>query len=276
MKKPGLWHSDELESVEEESWLISYADMVTLLFGFFVVLYSFSTVDSKKFDTVGQKVAEAFKSPEKKSVEVTLESNVPIETRQVRAFHLLVSMLNMNGNTIQNLEKVEETFTNGKGSQLGDKNLTTKLQSLSETLVTSKNTQIKQQRTLDLQLAETSLFQAGRAELTASGFERIRELGIKLSQSPGIEEVDVTGHTDSLPPPKGSEYRSNFVLSSLRAGAVAEALLKGGLNPQKVRVSGMGSLQPLVPERTKDGRLIPENQAKNRRVSIMLRKQAYD
>jgi chemotaxis protein MotB len=116
------------------------------------------------------------------------------------------------------------------------------------------------------------LFELGRADLSPAAYQKLRDLGASLSVSSGIEAIEVVGHTDSKPARSDALYRSNFTLSSMRAGIVAEALLKGGVSAAKVKVSGMGSLRPILPERGADGRLIEENCAKNRRVSIVVHK----
>ena len=77
---------DEIESEHgenDEGWVVSYADMVTLLFGFFVILYSFSTVDEKKYGNVTANLAQTFKSNDIQGNEGA--GKATIEEREIRA-----------------------------------------------------------------------------------------------------------------------------------------------------------------------------------------------
>src|SRR4051794_26707088 len=85
----------------EEPWLVSYADMMTLLFGFFVILFSLSQMDENKFTSVGKQLAEAFKGQVDKN---ETEVGMIMEARQIRALQMMVAMLNLG-----DMEKVVES-----------------------------------------------------------------------------------------------------------------------------------------------------------------------
>src|SRR5271170_1548655 len=87
-------------------WIVSYADMMTLLFGFFVILYSLSQVDEKKLSVVGKELAAAFRGEiEKKQSESQV--GMLMEARQIRALQLLIAMLNLGENMDQAVDNIE-------------------------------------------------------------------------------------------------------------------------------------------------------------------------
>jgi hypothetical protein len=108
-----LAHIEDDEEHDNELWLVSYADMVTLLFGFFVILFSLSDLDDKKFDQMTARMAEAFKANDgKKSAET--DAGVSTEARQLRALQMLVAMLNLGDSVDDAVPKIEKSFAEGK------------------------------------------------------------------------------------------------------------------------------------------------------------------
>jgi chemotaxis protein MotB len=244
--------------------------------GFFVILYSFSDVDKEKFDAIGQNMAKAFKSNSMKTEDVSLESNMDEEVREIRALHLLVSMLQLGPDMKKNVALIEAASMEKKSEAAVNQYLDSRLKDLGKSLAHTTQKLESNLPSFDFQLADQALFDKGSAELTTEAFKKLRVIGSRLAQTPGLESIEVVGHTDSNRLKPDSPFKTNFVLSSLRAGAVAEAFIQGGIAREKLRVSGMGDLMPLIVERDSDGRIIPANQAKNRRVQIILKKLNHD
>lgn len=261
----------EPEDQGDDMWIMSYADMVTLMFGFFVILYSFSTLDEKKFDQMSEKMSEAFKV---RSDQLSSESNSGIssEERQIRALQMLVSMMNLGENVEDAVEKIEKSYGQDKASEATQKLITEKLTSQEKKLLskTSKSANSEFQ-TVELILPAATLFPPGGFQLSKQATARLHGLADDLRQAQQIGEIEILGHTDGQPPSKSAFYDNNFTLSSLRAGAVASVLIRFGVDPKLISVRGMGSLNPLVPERNPNGSLLPDNMAKNRRVEILLK-----
>ncbi len=266
------WDTEEPDE-GEDLWIVSYADMVTLLFGFFVILYSFSTIDDKKFDQMGSKMAEAFKSTEKSAAGSRTASAVEGDARQLRALRLVVSMMNIGEDLDQAVDKIERGHIT-KQELANAKEIIEEKFAGSE--LNSKGTAETQRRTsaaiLELALPVSVLFKAGTDQILSKSLAALKDLAVTLAEIDEIEEVEVSGHTDSRPPGKGSLFTSNWSLSAARAGAVAQVLIASGFNPEKVRASGMAHLKPLFPEFTQQGKPLLDNMDKNRRVQIVVRK----
>lgn len=266
--KPNFNHHGD-EEHDEELWLISYADMVTLLFGFFVILYSFSTLDEKKFDQMSEKVAQAFSSKEKMK---TSESGMGVsgEERQMRAMQMLITMLNLGGNMDEAVANIEKTYSQAQNAGAAKNVLMEKVAEEHRDIVKGAKAD-DLSHTVELVLPDTSLFASGSYQLSPQGAAKIKSLAGDLQNTPGLLQIEVSGHTDGRQPTKNSTFQNNFALSSLRAGAIAEVLLRAGIEPKKLVVRGMAHLKPILPERDRDGNFLPENMAKNRRVTILLK-----
>ena len=255
-------HGDEL-------WIMSYADMVTLLFGFFVILYSFSTVDDKKFDQMSEKLAEAFKS--EKTTDRP-EEGISNEARRVRALQMLVSMLNLGETVEEALPKIENSYIEAKTTKTAsDQILSGAVAKNMHTIGEVKKSSSKEFQTIELVLPANVLFPSGGYRLSKKASASLQDLASDIRNISGLHEIEVVGHTDSAAPGKNDIYTSNFELSALRAGAVASVLSKFGVEEKKLRVRGLGSAQPLLSESDPNGRPIAANRAKNRRVGILLK-----
>jgi chemotaxis protein MotB len=261
--------SDLFEDHEEELWIVSYADMVTLLFGFFVILYSFSNLDDKKFDEMTKDMARSFRADVKKEDLIAEESGTD---QQLKAFKLLVTMLNIADSPEEAAKKIEQISQSEKTIEAA--------QELLEETAKKDNLSIKQlvsgssgmEVLTEIILPELSLFSAGRADLIPGSEKKLHALAMDLRSVTDVREIEVVGHTDSSPVSKQSPYRDNFTLSSMRAGAVAQQLIKYGVPETMLSVKGMGGLRPIVPDKDPSGKYIAANMAKNRRVHIVLKR----
>jgi chemotaxis protein MotB len=275
--KPKPWEHVEEES-GEELWIMSYADMVTLLFGFFVILYSFSTLDEKKFQQMSEKMAAAFKSTEDFQKKTTADVGLTNEARQIRALQLLVAMLNLGENQEQALKKIEAAAANSAEMEALKSAMREKIKS--DPNMNMMKSKSGAPPTIDLVLPEKILFASGMAELSPSAQKSIQKLGKNIRGFGSIEKIEVVGHTDSSPPSKTALFRSNFALSSARAGAVAQELMKSGIPAEMLSVKGMGDIEPLSVENLQNkppsSTATPTgNGIINRRVHIILHKGAH-
>ncbi len=253
-----------------ELWIVSYADMMTLLFGFFVILFSLSQVDEKKFSNLGRQLAEQFKGQVDKS---EMESEYQMEARQVRALQMMVAMLNLGDNVERVVQTIEKKSAEGKTKEMAKALLTEEFKKTdSKALEDLRLALAERDDHLEIALPDLMLFESGTADLTPKAKIGLARLADYLNKMKGMAGIEVVGHTDSVPPLSNAKYPSNFALSAARAGAVAEELIKHGMDPRNVLTRGMANLQPLFPERNSDGRLNRENMTRNRRVSIVVKK----
>lgn len=257
-----------------EAWLISYADMMTLLFGLFVILYSMSQVDEAKFSEVRRELAETFGGEfiEKFGSEVGHLT----ETRQLRAFQMLVSMMNLGPDVESAVAKIEaqskDSGSSDQSFQELKKDLKKKLADSKLGLLTGNEGDA---RTIDINIGESVLFRSGSYELKPGAATRLNELALELQRLAGVTRIEVLGHSDGHP--ASARYGvDNWALSSMRAASVARVLIASGVDRQGVRIGGMGDLEPLFPERRADGSWNEDNTARNRRVQIRVKRAAAD
>ena len=261
-------HRDE-DSGEGELWLVSYADMVTLLFGFFVILYSFSTLDDSKFDQLSKELAQAFhktKDDKNDSEKAALSD----QDRQTRAFQLLISMMNLGNDTEEAIRQIESAASANSADETVKNIASTRLKVNDSNMIKTIQIATNQQKTVEIILPNETLFAKGSTEITPASAAKLKSFASDLRLMRGLVGIEVVGHTDSTPPASQNPSKDNFTVSSLRAGAVARALIQYGVDPRTLKIRGMGSLQPLAPEIDPQGRPLPQNMAKNRRVHIVL------
>ena len=268
-KLTGIGRLEEEEN--EELWLVSYADMVTLLFGFFVILFSFSTIDDKKFDQMTEKVAEAFKSTDEKK-KPDESAGVAGEDRQIRAMQMMIQMLNLGENTEAAIAKIEKTFNEQKTVEAAKAVLMEKVAVDNKDLV-SQTGQGKDEKfhLVEMVIPDSALFESESYQISPGATPKLRRLASDFLQVPDLIQVEVVAHTDSKPPKPGLVYTNNLTYSAMRAGSVAEVLISSGVESKKVIVKGMGNLQPLLPEKDDKGRLLVDNMKKNRRITLVLK-----
>jgi chemotaxis protein MotB len=258
----------------EELWVVSYADMMTLLFGFFVILYSLSQVDDKKFNAVGREIADAF--GEKKKVEDTEVGQIN-EQREIRALQYLIAMLNLGDNMEEAVDKIERTMAESKDFDAAKQVMKEIVEAdKTGTLAGIGGKLPDKSEVTEIVFPDSMLFTLGRAELNESAKVTLGEIARLLSKVEGLAKVEIVGHTDSLRPSGKSPYSSNWALSAARAGAVADELSRAGVPPKTLLTRGMADVQPLFPERGEGGRLIRENMGRNRRVHIILKREISD
>ncbi len=205
----------------EEGWLVSYADMMTLLVGFFVILLSFSQVDQEKFEEVKKSAVKEFGGKYEKPFE-DLSSRV--------------------------MKAVEK---NGLGGEISI---------------------IEKGATIEISILGPVLFETGQADLKPEAQKILNDIVPILKNQ--IKEFDVTveGHTDDVPMSNAGFMKNNWELSGMRASRVLQQLIEDGIEKTKLTAIGYGDSKPLVPNRSSNGTAIVENQAKNRRVVLKLKR----
>ena len=107
------------------------------------------------------------------------------------------------------------------------------------------------------------------AELEDSGKIFVQKLAISLLQTDNLKMIEISGHTDSRPVAKNSQYKNNLELSFARASTIASIMIKEGISPQKLKIIGEGSFKPIVKE-YKNGKSILKNMETNRRIEIKI------
>lgn len=251
------------EHVNHERWLVSYADFITLLFAFFVVMYSLSQLSDTEFNAVSD------------SLRVRFSNNTTIYNKLMPAdLGPTAATTQLSGDEVASeadnveltpavIDQVPEYVT--KLPKPLEHLQTTLSHDLQETI---KNNQIGifgSEQWLEIDMSAEVLFEEGRSELTPSGRLLIEYMVEQLKDIPNA--IRVEGFTDdkSLPREKG---QSNWALSSMRSVAVAELMQKLGVDPSRIAAVGYGQYQPITSNSSKLG------QTANRRIALVVSESA--
>jgi chemotaxis protein MotB len=226
------------EHENHERWLVSYADFITLLFAFFVVMYSISSVNEGKFRTVSDSIKAALNpivSPANVAVPFTIGQNKAVTVNPT-------------------IDRVKEPAVR-------------RLREIMRSLKNETQLDIIQMKELSngdivLTLPDTVLFRTGEAVLRPEArpfIQAISEVLIDLDR-----HVRVEGHTDNVPI-RTVQFPSNWELSATRAVTVVRTLSEQyGLPGDHLTAVGHADSRPLADN------LTPENRGKNRRVEIVV------
>ncbi len=234
-----------------DDWLMTYADMITLLLCFFAVFLSVSVPKKEVFKQAREKLLERFSRMEKEFLVIR-----PSDTKTLRTDGLLDGLPAFAGD-----------FHKGEGQHARD-GLEGK---------TGKNSGQEQKpegdRIITLEIPSATFFESGSATLSDNGKRTLQNLLSQKIQTKAFEDYQITieGHTDDVPI-KTLQFPSNWELSTARAASVIRYFIAQGLAPEKLRASGYADSHPKFPNHDPDGKPLPENQAQNRRVVIKLEK----
>lgn len=251
-----------------EGWLVSYADMVTLLLGFFVVLYSFSEINEKKLDSVGREMAEALGAMGLK--QDPGDSDDMSTERMIRALQMMIAILNLGQSTEEGVKEIENIAREVAASKDRLDQIKDKLRkSENASLLLTPGGQGEEFKKVTIALPSKFLFKSGGSELLPEAKVKLKEVAAALSGPADHSLIDVVGHTDSQPL-ISKTYRDNWDLSAARAAEVAKQLLANGVPKGRIQIIGKADQFPLFPEKNAQGSYIEENLIRNRRVEIVI------
>lgn len=240
------------EHANHERWLVSYADFITLLFAFFVVMYSISQVNESKYRVLSNTLEDAFNQPElsMKPIQVgeKAKSNPP-------------SLVPLNANANTNLEGAGgEENTPAMPDEF--KQVANKIAEAFGDLMTQGLVTLRgNEEWLEIEMKSSLLFDSGDATLSRNALELLGQVAAILHDQKNA--VRVEGFTDNVPI-HTTRYPSNWELSSARAAAVVQLFAANGIDTTRLVAAGYGENQAVGPNDT------PENRAKNRRVVLMI------
>lgn len=251
-------------------WIVTFADLMSLLMCFFVMLLSMASMNAMKFKQVADSLEKAFGVQRE-----TTDLDPPKGTSPDFKHFVPGKPSEQSSDTVRQDTTEEkshlETFSGDRGlsekaQAAADKQLRQTLEQIERRLVAElADGQIEVERDGDrviLRIKEKGSFGSGSADFAPPFREVIKRLADTLGPMPGT--VSIEGHTDDIPM-RGPRFRSNWELSSARAAAVATAVLSTStIPPDRIKVSGYAETKPLVPNDSNESR------AKNRRVEIVI------
>lgn len=225
---------------DEATWLVTYADLVTILLVFFILLYALVSFEKEKYkhavETVKVQVkdsdaligmVELMEIPESRDRQITIEDITGLNKREKKLF--------------ENIQK----FTKASGMK----------KSISTRILDGK---------VVVNIQGKALFPSGSINLSPEARIIFDEIVQILDDYPDFN-INIKGHTDNIPISTG-RFPSNWELSAVRATTVLQYLISKGISPQRLTATGYADILPLAPN-TSD-----ENRALNRRVEFVLEK----
>jgi chemotaxis protein MotB len=227
------------EPENHERWLISYADFITLLFAFFVVMYAISAVNIGKYKIFSDALGDAFGGKGAAQPVNTEVPNLPVPNPALKR-------------RVELLRKEKEQMTK----------LAQDLLSTMAPLVKEGKVRVTQNsRGVSVEINASVLFDPGDARLMPESVEALRAVANLLKAD--SHDVQVEGHTDNQPI-GNTRFPSNWELSSVRASSVVRLFIDAGVAPQRLTAVGYSSNVPVADNDTAQGR------ARNRRVAVTI------
>ncbi len=230
---------DQRQSDNHERWLVSYADFITLLFAFFVVMYALSTVSEGKYRVLSDSLINAFGSKEVVRIPAAAPPPLPgtLAPRRSAGDAQARQRETMRGIAKDILRVLDTLVRDG------------------QVKVTQSN------RGIAVEINASVLFASGQAQLHAHSGRALEQVARVLTASE--HAIQVEGYTDSAPI-STSQFPSNWDLSAARAASVVRLFIDHGIAEERLSVIGYGPNRAVMPNDT------PENRARNRRVTLMI------
>jgi chemotaxis protein MotB len=263
------------DHTNHEAWAIPYGDLVTLLLAFFVVMYALSTINEGKFRVLSDSLQAAFRG-----VPRTLEPVQVGEKTRGSGADIAVSIVQqatVAGQPRQLLETINVGEQLGKGSHKQPDKTSTgeqlivppslgrvadEIEKALAPLVAADMIAVRRNSTwVEVEIRTDILFASGVAKLSQAALPPLTILAETLAKYPN--PVRVEGHTDNRPI-STSTFPSNWELSAARAASVVHLFAKGGVDPARLAVIGLGEFRPAKSNGTAEGRNA------NRRVLIVI------
>jgi len=250
-----------VEHVNHERWLVSYADFITLLFVFFVVLYASSQVDKRRAGRVAMAIQVAF---QELGVFQTSSTKVPVQDYDAMPFQ--------NVQVVENLERKADLakIVNPMKGTLTSSTEAQSLRDAEQAIQKALNPEIQKREVtmsmhregLVVSLKEMGFFDSGSAAIRPDSIDAISRLAEVLKQRP--ENLRVEGHTDNIPI-HNSHFASNWELSTTRATEMIRVLItQFGLPAERLSAAGYAEFHPVSDNNSPAGR------AQNRRLDIVI------
>ncbi|RRV07399.1 flagellar motor protein MotD [Pseudomonas sp. v388] len=235
------------EHENHERWLVSYADFITLLFAFFVVMYSISSINEGKYKILSQALVGVFNDSERSMKPIPIGEQRPLSVKPAEP-----------------LVKDSEQTDAGIGQSSSDA-----LQSIADEvragfgdLISSDQMTVRgNELWIEIELNSSLLFGSGDAMPSDQAFNIIEKVAgiVKRFDNP----IHVEGFTDNQPI-STAQYPTNWELASARSASIVRMLAMDGVNPARLASVGYGEFQPIATNATAAGR------AKNRRVVLVI------
>ena len=261
------------EHENHERWLVSYADFITLLFAFFVVMYAISSINEGKYRVLSEAMVAAFRSPPK--------SLDPIQVGQVARspYHvpmplqktpIAVELAQQPGEKSASIDAKRDAVARAAQLDVEDfgaaeeaiSNMADAIEKAMTPLIDQGMVAVRRNRLwIEVEIKSSILFPSGSATLSRDALPIIEDLAEILQ--PFDNRIHVEGFTDNLPI-NTVAFPSNWELSAARAASVVHLLTRYKVDPRRMAAIGFSEYRPVASNGTAEGR------AKNRRVALVI------
>lgn len=232
------------EADNHERWLVSYADFITLLFAFFVVMYALSSVNEGKYRILSNSMISAFR-------------NVPINS------------VGQTPVVVPTPPAVQKAVMANKANEAVKQRQRDKMRSIAKEILEvmaplveqGKVRVVETSRGVTIEINDSILFSPGQAVIRpqlATAMQTIAEVIV-----PTEFAVTIEGHTDNVPI-RNPQFPSNWELSAVRATTVLRLFADSGIAAERLTAIGYADTRPVEPN------VLAEGRARNRRVSILI------
>ncbi|MCG5535039.1 flagellar motor protein MotD [Ectothiorhodospira mobilis] len=252
------------EHQNHEAWAIPYADLLTLLLAFFVVMYAISSVNEGKYRILSESLISAFKAPPKAVDPVQVGEVIRTPTPSMVQSTPESAPIDLGEPMSRSLEEILGDLDMQGLSEaiLGINTMADEIERAMAPLIESGMIDVgRDQLWIEVEINTSILFDSGSAQLAPDAVPILERLAGILSQFP--VRVHVEGHTDDVPI-NTSVYPSNWELSAGRAATVVNLFARNGVDPDQMAAIGFGEYRPMASNDTPEGRM------KNRRVNIVI------
>jgi len=250
------------------AWVVTFADLMSLLMCFFVLLLSFSEIDAQKFKQIAGELSKAFGvQREVPALEIPQGTSPIFDTfspapPQPTVVNEIKQTTTDQQAELQTLKSPDEQAVQEAVQDKMDASTARILEVLEPAIIDGRINVSQEQRRIVIRIEEKGSFPSGSAQLTWEFEGLLLDMAEVLADMPG--DLAIEGHTDDVPI-RTDRFYSNWDLSAARAAAVANVLLaREQVSPDRLRVTGLADTEPRVPNSSDD------NRAKNRRVEIVI------
>jgi chemotaxis protein MotB len=268
-----------------ERWLLTYADMITLLMALFMVLFSISSVNISKFRTLQQALRAAFSGDILPGGRAIAQPGATANSSHAPSSADLQSIVPLNLHSSTNLESASASSARSPSSSTQSSSASVAVQTAAAQHEQSSFEQLKheldayaakhgfakqvnstiEKRGLVIRvLTDSLLFASGSATLERQADPLLSEVADLLNVDQ-VHPIAVEGNTDNVPI-QGGAFPSNWELSTARSSGVVRFLISRGVDPQRLSATGYADLRPIASNATAAGRAV------NRRVEIVLQR----
>ncbi|MCB1906770.1 MAG: flagellar motor protein MotD [Rhodocyclaceae bacterium] len=242
----------EDEHENHERWLVSYADFITLLFAFFVVMYAISSVNEGKYRVLSDSIVQAFRSVNinAKGSQIVVQPSIMTSSE--------------TGPPAESPDAAREKAIDARREALS-KRMRSVADEIKKVLAPlTKDGQVRVTEGahgISVEINASVLFPVGEARIGSTAGRALTAVAQVLA---GADfPITIEGHTDDVPI-STPQFPSNWELSAVRASSVVRLFVDAGVDPSRLTAAGYGDQRPVADNGSEEGR------ARNRRVNLLI------